>query len=404
MHTTFHLHVCTPPRYTSIPLALPQQPDPALPHLSVVPLPSPRTIQIQHTTAMRQGASWTAAYHLQLTVAAGPDPSVAAWVPSASLLLSGPGGCLPGRRLPGGASSRYRGVGRRRRGRPCQQARHGVGRRCPAWGVHHPVSASGVRPSRCPVTGLVVQRVRPSAVQPSSVQPSGVQPSGVCPRPSGRVRLLPCSGGGGGDQGRAGRPTVATGTGGGPGGCQAVDGSSDGRGGRDAGDAAEVALVSGRWLADPGRRVGWGRRRPRLPAEQPGRPGRRSERPSRAAARWARVQAAAPGCRMPRGWRPRAGCATTVGGRRRAGRPGGRPRRGQGRCRRRGACGPSAAQADSECSQLAAGSALTCDDGWWACQDLNLGPHPYQVSRAKHCAQGRFPRSPLSVRGQGMRS
>jgi hypothetical protein len=40
----------------------------------------------------------------------------------------------------------------------------------------------------------------------------------------------------------------------------------------------------------------------------------------------------------------------------------------------------------------------------WACQDLNLGPHPYQVSRAKRCAQGRFPRSLVTVRGEGMRS
>jgi hypothetical protein len=35
-------------------------------------------------------------------------------VPPASLLLSGPGGCSPGRRLPGGASSRYRELRRRR--------------------------------------------------------------------------------------------------------------------------------------------------------------------------------------------------------------------------------------------------------------------------------------------------
>jgi hypothetical protein len=28
-HTAFHLHVCTPPRYLSLPLALPTQPDPA---------------------------------------------------------------------------------------------------------------------------------------------------------------------------------------------------------------------------------------------------------------------------------------------------------------------------------------------------------------------------------------
>ena len=41
---------------------------------------------------------------------------------------------------------------------------------------------------------------------------------------------------------------------------------------------------------------------------------------------------------------------------------------------------------------------------WWACQDLNLGPHPYQVSGAKRCADRHFPRSLASVRGEGMRS
>jgi hypothetical protein len=30
--------------------------------------------------------------------------------------------------------------------------------------------------------------------------------------------------------------------------------------------------------------------------------------------------------------------------------------------------------------------------------------HPYQVSRAKRCADQRFPRSLASVRGEGMRS
>jgi hypothetical protein len=39
-----------------------------------------------------------------------------------------------------------------------------------------------------------------------------------------------------------------------------------------------------------------------------------------------------------------------------------------------------------------AGVAVTCWVGWWACQDSNLGPHPYQVSRAKRCADRRFPR------------
>ena len=41
---------------------------------------------------------------------------------------------------------------------------------------------------------------------------------------------------------------------------------------------------------------------------------------------------------------------------------------------------------------------------WWACQDLNLGPHPYQQSRAKRCADRPFSRSPPSVKGEGMRS
>ena len=41
---------------------------------------------------------------------------------------------------------------------------------------------------------------------------------------------------------------------------------------------------------------------------------------------------------------------------------------------------------------------------WWAWLDLNQRPHPYQVSRAKRCAERRFPRSPLSVTGEGMRS
>jgi hypothetical protein len=40
----------------------------------------------------------------------------------------------------------------------------------------------------------------------------------------------------------------------------------------------------------------------------------------------------------------------------------------------------------------------------WAWLDLNQRPHPYQVSRAKRCADRRFPRSLPSVRGEGMRS
>jgi hypothetical protein len=112
--------------------------------------------------------------------------------PSASLLLSGPDCCPPRRRLPEAASSRYRELGRRRRGRPCQQASHGAGRRCPAGGVHPSgYWRPGIRLSSRPVSGHLgwsssgsgdrPSAVHPSAVQPSAVHLSGVQPSGVCP-------------------------------------------------------------------------------------------------------------------------------------------------------------------------------------------------------------------------------
>jgi hypothetical protein len=134
----------------------------------------------------------------------------------------------------------------------------------------------------------------------------------------------------------------------------------DGPGGRDAGDAAAVALVSGRSVADPGRRVGGGpRRRGRL----------RGGHGSRRSARWPHAA-----------WLPSSGWGRDHGGWSWPSlTPGWADPEGHWRCRRGSACGPSAAQAGSEHARLAAGSALTCDDGWWACQDLNLGPHPYQA-------------------------
>jgi hypothetical protein len=72
--------------------------------------------------------------------------------------------------------------------------------------------------------------------------------------------------------------------------------------------------------------------------------------------------------------------------------------------RRGWGCGPSAAQAGSGRSRLAAGSAVTCGDGWWACQDLNLGPHPYQLNAGNRCADRRFPRSRPTVGAEGIGS
>ena len=78
------------------------------------------------------------------------------------------------------------------------------------------------------------------------------------------------------------------------------------------------------------------------------------------------------GWRAGRGGRPRwvvvAAAAAGVDG----------PARARRRAGRGWACGPSAAQAGRGRSRRAADSAVTCGDGWWACQDLNLGPHPYQ--------------------------
>jgi hypothetical protein len=44
-----------------------------------------------------------------------------------------------------------------------------------------------------------------------------------------------------------------------------------------------------------------------------------------------------------------------------------------------------------------------CWSGWvWACQDLNLGPHPYQQSTGNRCAAGRFRRSHSTVGAEVM--
>ena len=48
--------------------------------------------------------------------------------------------------------------------------------------------------------------------------------------------------------------------------------------------------------------------------------------------------------------------------------------------------------------------ALTCWVGWWACQDLNLGPHPYQLNAGNRCANRHLCRSRPTVGAQGMRS
>jgi hypothetical protein len=41
--------------------------------------------------------------------------------------------------------------------------------------------------------------------------------------------------------------------------------------------------------------------------------------------------------------------------------------------------GPDVDQERNERLRSQDRDALTCWVGWWACQDLNLGPHPYQA-------------------------
>jgi hypothetical protein len=192
---------------------------------------------------VRQGASWTAASHLQLTVAAAARP-----IPSSV----GAPGVLAGERswlvlAQTKVCPEQRPAGSERSGvvavvdTASRQATASV------TGVQHAVSThplSGVRdpavqPSGVRSPGVVVQRVQRSAVRCPPVQRPAVRCSAVCcppvrcptvccppvrcptvccrPRRSGRVGLLPCSGGGVGDQGRGGRATLTTGTGGGPG-------------------------------------------------------------------------------------------------------------------------------------------------------------------------------------------
>jgi len=148
-------------------------------------------------------------------------------------------------------------------------------------------------------------------------------------------------------------------------------------------------------MADPGRRVGCGPRRPRLPAsDQAGQAGVGSARRGRLRG--------GHGCRLPREVAAPAAWLASWGWVRDHGAwsspslpPGWAAGRAHWVCRRGWVCGPSAAQAGSERAQLAAGSALTCWVVWWACQDLNLGPHPYQGS-----AQGLFPQDCIGGLGE----
>jgi hypothetical protein len=223
----------------------------------------------------------------------------------------------------------------------------------------------------CPLSGSVV-RVRRSS-RPVSTRPASSRllsaPVGPDASVSSHRRRWRWGPGRGGGQPTS-RERVEV-----PVGCHVLERldrrpSRPGRGRRCRGRTLVSRGVGG----GPGPGVG-GQRQPRVPAEQPGRPGRRAS-------------AVAYGCAVGTG----AGCSARLPRRPPRGRrgPGGDHGAWSSWCLLPGwtspedpvgvpagmACGPSAAQAGSQRSRLAAGSALTCGYGLWACQDLNLGPHP----------------------------
>jgi hypothetical protein len=262
---------------------------------------------------VRRGASWTAAYHPQLTIAAVPRPIRSSVCPSLSVLLSGPG-CRPPRRpLSGGAASGRPAVRRCHRGRHCQDA------------AGASVTASDVR---CPPSRFVVwdPAVQPAGVRPVRCPalwcPPGQRPARWCPPPS--VQMCPSPpipGGGVGPRSCGGHPSpqepVKTRWAGTP-----LSGSVDGPAGRGRAVLPTRVLVSGASVADPGR-VGYGGGACPL-GDQAGQAGVRSARG------WRRSEAqdeAARGGRTGRvaavgaGWRPR--WVVVVGPAARVGGPGG---------------------------------------------------------------------------------
>jgi hypothetical protein len=127
-------------------------------------LPSPRTIQLQHTTAVRRGAPWVVSPCRCLATAVagllgGVLPAELSWL------------LIDQRRLASGRWSLWTASQRSDVLAPAGNAG------APAMpSVANPCSPLGVHPVRFPRPGPGVQL---SGVQPSGVQPSGVQPSGV---------------------------------------------------------------------------------------------------------------------------------------------------------------------------------------------------------------------------------
>jgi hypothetical protein len=120
---------------------------------------------------VRRGASWTATYHLQLTVAAVARPVRSSVVP----LVVG----AAERSWPWTAQT----ASARRSRQRASSGQASMGGRCPACGVHPSGSSSGMRLSSRPVSGPLVSSA-------SSVQPSGARPSSPFPAVTGYDLML----------------------------------------------------------------------------------------------------------------------------------------------------------------------------------------------------------------------
>jgi hypothetical protein len=241
-----------------------------------------RSTRNRPRTAVRRGASWTAASHQQLTVAAVARPVRSSVVPSESLLPSSPG-LLLAQTAAARRSVRPTSSGRGSSPRSTVPGRQRW-RRSPV-GVQHRVSTHPGRPGsggpavRCPARPLSghlgwssgCPAVRSSAVQPSGVRPSGVHPSSVQlagVRPIGPDTSVSSHSGRWRWPGSVRRAPVTTGTGRVPVGGRVVErfGRLPSRPGRGRCCRAR-ALVSGMSVADPaGLGAGGGGRRCRCAA------------------------------------------------------------------------------------------------------------------------------------------
>jgi hypothetical protein len=189
-YTTIYLHIWLTTILVSTSISPPHQPDPAHPYLSVVPLPSPRTIQIptHDSNAPRRRLDGGVPRAAVWSGGGQARPLAVSLSAELSWLLIAPRGAYPAELL-GGVP-----VVAHRRGQVGRDVRRTVRCRslstigCPPGPVPRPVRCPAVRcPAvRCPVIRCPTVRCRVALVRRPGLacpavwcRPSGVQLSGV---------------------------------------------------------------------------------------------------------------------------------------------------------------------------------------------------------------------------------